>query len=475
MSRRHWLRFALLLALTPELACANVIPWIGIGGGGDPGTTQVSLEQDLALARDVFGPAGRVLFAGGGDAFGVQVQAAHPAGDPLLTTLGDILDPRDGRQANYRKPTITVDGAATPERIEAELARGLAEGGEPLLLYIATHGELGDSPAENTIVVWGGFTLSGRRLAELLEATATPRPVRLVVTSCYSGGFADLAFAGADPSRGAPAQDRCGFFTSTDDDVASGCDPNPDRRRQDGYGLSFLHALRRQDRDGTPLPAAAVDFDGDGRVSLLEAHTRARIASASFDIPTTTSERWLRQFAPETGDTAPAADSLPLPEEQAVVRHIGAALGLPDAATALARRDALQERLASATKALEEANAALDDAAADTRIALLERWPMLDDPWHPEFATTFATHRQAIATALDDGPAATYRQLLASAEQAGARYDSAKVALARVQLLVRAQQNIALAGQLQRQGGDAWEQYTRLLACERSHPQLTGD
>ncbi len=462
---------AVLWFLTPAAAPAAGVAWLGIGGGADPGTTQVSLEQDLALAREVFGADGRILFAGGNDAFGVQVQRDDPAEEGLLHTLGDILDPRDGRQARYRKPALATDGPATPESIERELAAALAAGDEPLLLYVATHGEIGDSPADNTIVVWGGFTLSARRLAELLEATPSSRPVRLVLTSCYSGGFADLAFAGADPERGATSQDRCGFFTSTEADVASGCDPNPDRRRQDGYGLTFLHALRLQQRDGSPLPRPEVDFDGDGKVSLLEAHTRARIVSASFDVPTTTSERWLRHATQTLAvDEVKEAGNVVLPEESAVIAAVGASLRLADAAAASARRDALQAQFEAATAALEEANAAVDEAAADTRIALLERWPMLDDPWHPDFAATLLVHRQAIAEALRSGPAEEYRRRLAAAEEHGVRYDTLKVELARVQVLARAHETIALADRLRRAGGEAWKHYERLLACERGLP-----
>lgn len=57
---------------------------IGIGGGADPATSQVSLEQDLRLARAVF---------------------------------GELLDPRDGREATCRRPQPGVDGPATPRRI----------------------------------------------------------------------------------------------------------------------------------------------------------------------------------------------------------------------------------------------------------------------------------------------------------------------------------------------------------------------
>src|SRR4029077_2773259 len=98
---------------------------------------------------------------------------------------------------------------------------------------------------------------------------------------------------------------RCGLFASTWDREASGCDPDPDRREQESYPLHFLHALRAEDRDGHPLNRDDLDLDHDGTISLLEAHTRARIMDASIDVPTTTSERWLRGVAPASGPTSP--------------------------------------------------------------------------------------------------------------------------------------------------------------------------
>jgi hypothetical protein len=58
----------------------------------------------------------------------------------------------------------------------------------------------------------------------------------------------------------------------------------------------MAHALSGTRRDGTPLPELA-DFDHDGTFGLLDAHTWARIEANSFDVPTTTSERWLERHA----------------------------------------------------------------------------------------------------------------------------------------------------------------------------------
>ena len=177
-------------------------------------------------------------------------------------------------------------GAAGRADVAAALRTALADGGGPLLVYMALHGERGETARDDEVDLWGGARLSVANLAALLDGAPPRRQVRLVIASCFSGGFADLAFAGAHPQGGAARTPRCGLFASEWDQESSGCDPNPDRRAQEGFSVHFLHALRGEDRDGKPLPAAEIDYDGDGRVSLLEAETRARIASRSIDVPT---------------------------------------------------------------------------------------------------------------------------------------------------------------------------------------------
>jgi hypothetical protein len=119
--------------------------------------------------------------------------------------------------------------------------------------------------------------------------------VRFVSTACFGGGLAEVVFRGADARLGAPATPRCGLFATTDDLPAAGCDPNPDRIAQEGYAVNFLAALDGKSSTGATI---AADFDDDGKVTWLEAHAAVRIHSSSADVPTTTSERWLRQSAP---------------------------------------------------------------------------------------------------------------------------------------------------------------------------------
>ncbi|MCB9751903.1 MAG: hypothetical protein H6713_18165 [Myxococcales bacterium] len=453
-------------ALAPGSLEPATLRWLAAGGGALPEHNQVSIEQDLALASSVLGERGLVLFAGGPRSPTVQVQDPEPRGDELRGALAELFAPRGGRDARYRESTLPVAGVATADAVLTTLAAATREPGPPLLVVLAGHGERGEDPGENFVDLWAQSRLRARELAELLDGAR--RPTRMVVTTCFSGGFAELAFRAADPGQGAPETERCGLFATTWDLEASGCDPNPDRRAQEGYGLHFFNALAGRDRDGAALPRARLDLDGDGRISPLEAHARARVASRGIDVPTTTSERWLRQRAPaeQGAPSEPAA----LPEERVVIEQLAAALELTG------REHSSERELAALEQAIDEATRAqggaqeLEDAAyRRAAAAILARWPVLDDPWHPDFEATLARHRDAIRRHLDRDPA--YAEYLDARAEVDASHEAIAGLRQRAALherLARALENRVLAGRLRARGGPEWTAYERLLACERA-------
>jgi len=456
-----WLGTGAVGAALPE-TWPEPLRWIAAGGGGTPEFNQVSIEQDLALAHERLGPGGLLLFAGGRGSHGVQVQTTA-AGDPLRAALADLFAPRGGRDASYRPTRLPVDAAATLENLRVALERATASEGPPLLLYLAGHGQPGPQLADASIELWGQVPLQARELATMLDGR--PRPLRIVITSCFSGGFAELAFVGADGTRRQAAAGRCGLFATTAEREASGCDPNPDRAAQEGYGLHFLNALRGRDRAGAP---AQIDLDGDGQVSLLEAHARARSASTGIDVPTTTSERWLRAVPRRGGAGGPVV----LPEEDAVIAALTGELGLagrPEAAVDLLA--AVEVEMVDVSARLVAQGEAEDAAYRRTAADLLARWPVLDDPWHPEFAAMIASEGPKIAAALTSSePYAEY--LAAGAELVAARDEHAELLArgAKLERLARALETRTLAGVVRRRGGADWQTYESLLACERWVP-----
>lgn len=457
------------LALDPPAR----LDWIAFGGASEPASNQVSIEQDLSLAAEVFGHHGPgvALLGGGAGVDGVQLLADAERGDALLTEIGSILDPRAGRDATYRPSRIEGSGPATRAQLVSHLEAALREPGErPLLVYLAGHGEPGDEPWGSAVASWGGHGLGVQELATILDVVGSPRPTRVVTTTCFGGGFAELVYASGDEEAGFASTPRCGLFATSWDREASGCDPNPDRGAQEGYALHFLHALMGQSRDGAPLDVRELDIDGDGDIGLLEAHTRARVHGRSLDIPMTTSEWWLRDAtagALETSDDAPS--SLATPEEDRVIEALGAVTGRRDVAAVRQELDRLQASLGPRSEGIAARLLEADERLFALRIALLERWPVLDDPWHPEFDGTFQSQRPHIERFLAES---RERREWSSATDLAAESSSAMEAdELRMTLLLRLEQAYrtrSLAGRLQAEGGASWERYQMLLRCERA-------
>jgi hypothetical protein len=441
------------------------VRYVFIGGGAIPESTEVSLEQDLLLAEGVLSGPGAILFAGGAGTFSVrELDPDLEEEAALRTRIGDVLHPRAGRRSRYRPSPVSAR-PATRKDVEAVLTAALAGSGAPLTVYVAAHGEKGSEPRNNYVSLWGDGALTVERLAELHEAA--PRPLRLVSATCFSGGFAELAFHRADEKRGPTSSPRCGLFASMWDREASGCDPNPDRRQQESYSLHLLNALAGRDRNGTELPLEQLDIDGDGRVGLLEAHTRARVASHSIDVPTTTSERLLR--AVQTTRGLPARELLP--EEARVVDALSKALSLADEPAARRRWEEMDAELEQVDHELNEAEATLDERFAELRALLLGHWPLLDDPYHVDFQRTLAEHGRDIERVLDTAPEAErFRAARERVSTLDDRYFARLASEAMVLRLVRAHETLALAGALGRRGGRDFEAYERLLACERGSP-----
>jgi hypothetical protein len=450
---------------------------IVVGGGPTPDSNQLSLEEDVRLATETFGAGAVALFAGGPGTRSVQVADLEPRGERLVREIGELLAPRGGRDAHYRPTSLPLHGAATLAQLEALLDLALAQPGAPLTVYVAGHGEGGESPLDSRTLFWGGEALDPIGLAGWLDAREPARGVRFVVTSCFSGGLAEMVFEAADRTRPASAQDRCGLFATSWDEEASGCDPDPERAHHDGFGVHFLLALRGQARDGSER-REEIDLDRDGTIGLYEALTHARIASRSIDIPTTTSETYLRVVAsaPETVPSAPHAAgpahaTTRLPEQEAVVQALRAAMELADRDELAARLDETRARKAEHDAAIEEASAEADARYFALVAEVLSRWPVLDDPYHPDFPGTVERERSAIERYLATSP--TVQRYLEADDELSAMGSvdlAMRLELSLLRRLEQAYETMALAGVLEARGGPAWERYLALRACEWGAP-----
>lgn len=452
------------------LALPARIDAIVVGGGPTPDSNQVSLEDDVRLASETFGEGTVSLFAGGPGTRSVQVADLEPRGDALVVELGELLSPRGGRDAHYRETSLSLHGAATLTQLESLLELAIGQGSTPLTIYVAGHGEGGEGPLDSRTLFWGGDALDAVALAEWLDARSPSRPVRLVVTSCFSGGLGEIAFEAADRTRGASAQARCGVFATSWDEEASGCDPDPERAHHDGFGVHFLLALRGQARDGSER-RDEIDLDDDGAIGLYEALTHARIASRSIDIPTTTSEIYLRVVAPPVGDLASATPAPPLPEQTAIIDALLPAMGLAGREELEARLDETRARKAEHDVALGEAGAETDARYFALAAEMLSRWPVLDDPFHPDFVPTIERERAAIERYLASSP--TVQRYVEADDELSAMGSvdlAMRLELSLLRRLEQAYETIELATRLHARGGAEWERYLALRACEWGAP-----
>jgi len=101
--------------------------------------------------------------------------------------------------------------------------------------------------------------------------------------------------------------------------------------------------------------------------------------------------------------------------------------------------------------------------------ALLERWPVLDDPLHPDFDVTLRENRGAIEQLLSSSPEARARDVInLRLRVLNELLNRAWVTEARVFRVVRAYETMQRAAALMKSGGAAARHYQALLACERA-------
>ena len=120
---------------------------------------------------------------------------------------------------------------------------------------------------------------------------------------------------------------------------------------------------------------------------------------------------------------------------------------------------------------LAAAERASDAAYQSLAAALLSRWPVLDDAYHPAFERTLADAGPRIEEALSTWPEVrAFSQAERRLRVVDARYSGALVEESTVLRLLRARETLALAATLQARGGPDLAHFERLLACERYVP-----
>ena len=446
--------------------------WL-IGGGYDLDNSQVQIEQNVVWARDtLYALPGerlvRSLFNDGDDPAPDLVQWQKPAEDaanlqPLARVYGEFH--WNGETARSHRIT-PIDGPVTRAAVLDLLGREIPalRAGEQGLLVYAGHGSPTD--AGSRLDLWDGGDFDAADLRELLGRQPPATTVRFIFTQCFAGGFQDAL----TPPPGQPAiAGQCAFYAASRDQPAEGCTTGLEVTDYRGYGSYFFAALAGRARDGGAL-VTEPDRNGDGRVDPYEAHLYTLRAARSTDLPRSSSEQFLLDWAPWYLPLLRVAVRADNPYAE-IAAALAADLGLSDAArpTVHAHRKLVQQQIRRQIYRQEQARSRAESLMEQLQVELEQRWPQARYPHTRAYrdfvhmqlddAQTFiAAHPRYPQLVRDQDDYVTLDNAIVELQRRSAQLD-------RIELLLQlARLRDAL---LTRAGAAERTRYRQLLDCEK--------
>lgn len=454
-----------------------------VGGGANPQSSQVSIESNVQWVQQVLDSrsfsAGQTWFASGqGDQPDVRLLQPDNPGATAWEALARVYGQQAVNVNVFRHNAVPDNrGAATAENIEAQLKQMLPQlaAGDSLLLVYSGHGsyEPGHT-TDNALRLWNNSGLSVTDLTALLNRTAPGATVRYVLPQCYSGAFARSIFADPAQPGGNVKHGRCGFFSVPENQIAEGCTAAVDIGDYRDYTTYFFAALAGATRTGAPLPVNP-DLDGDGRISLHEAHFYAITQGFSTDIPRSTSEFYLETWEPwyarwqSAGPFAADNEFAALATRLARHLQVPGTPGSPDFGKAVLehRRD-YTRRLTAGRAELASLEEAEQKAREKLRSALELHWPNAANA-HTAAYAGFITGQLAAAdawlrTQKGYAPLVAQQDRIAGLELTNLKLERQAAQYARLQ---RALQLARIKGSFDRHASAAQRaQYDTLASCE---------
>jgi hypothetical protein len=491
----HARRVAVAVLLTVlSSACQAKDYFLTIGGGYSPTGNQISLEKNVQMYQRIVaelypdGASHDIFFADGADP-GRDLQFKDPqfAIPTVNSHLAEVLRQEDNLDLQYRSNELT--GVAGPSRRESldkwfgEASSKLAAG-DRLVIYVTAHGGKSDDKnrgGNTKLHLWNGQNISMSDFASLLDKLPEGVSTAVVMVQCYSGGFANIAFAEGNKDKGISPRQRCGFYATVEDRPAAGCTADIDEENYEEYSSYFWAALVGHRRTGAPVDKP--DYDGDGAVSFDEAHAFAVLQSPTIDIPVKTSDAALRAISklqtPEQKDLL-GADSryddlfkLASPAERAILDGLSTQLAFSQperAKEAGERAKQLQEEKKQLGQQRNNKYNVYNGIAGEIARQLKQRWPELHNAWHPRVAKLLSDEASEVVQQIESHPRWQEMQKL---EEEIIALDEQKLNKERdwckCQRLIRTLENVALAGNLaQVASEEAQQQYAQLLAAEHA-------
>lgn len=434
----------LLLTIAPATRGKDSI--LVIGGGPEPSSNQISIEQNVEFV-------GQTLECLGVGTKGVTTLFASGAGDTPdvcfrhdgpISLASELLTPnKDGKRLaldyrHHRIPSVAGDSTRRTVLRQLRAVARAARPGDRVLVYFTGHGGKGTPVDNGHFHTWQGEKLDVKSLAGALDAFPPETTVLVIMVQCYSGSFANLVYQGGDPSKGLAPHRRAGYFATVAVRPAAGCTPDTRKANYEEYSTYFWAALGGRDRAGAPVQA--VDIDRDGVISVAEAHAHTVVNAPTIDLPNATSEALLRRHASATGgsrektaaESSGAAEKIGEPNESAAPDDqlawdapYSRLLGSADSherfiLEELSRRLNLsgETRLADAARAadqiakeretiqaeIKKREKWRDEHAASLVRSLSERWPVLTTAWHPRAFELMVERRNEVETWIQSAP-----------------------------------------------------------------------
>jgi len=387
---------SLLLGMKSVAAADHV--WI-VGGGPALGNSQAQIELNVNWVIQVLhgNPGARQLhvYYTDGNAPGKDVVLWQPPKESreTLQPLARVFDEVNANGESYyshQVPHVVGGTEASALRPSLEKEFSTLKPGDRALLIYNGHG-LHDSrdAAGNTLRLWNNTSLSVRELDQIMNRIDPAVPVRFVFTQCFSGGFERLVHPRAQDTLELGEANRCGFFAESEDREAEGCSASIKIGDYRDYSTFFFAALQGRMRTGE-LIEVNPDRDGDGVVSLHEAHLFALAQGQNADLPRSTTEVFLERWQPwylRWVDTGAEPDNV----YGKIAREVARKNGLPEAGPALVHEmRGRRQALATAMDSLLDEQASLGQELGALRSAIRKdvaaRWPEALSPYTLNFA-----------------------------------------------------------------------------------------